>query len=284
MRRSLSKGLSHLVGEPPADSALPTSEIAVGLIEPNARQPRTAFDEDGLEELAASIREVGIVQPLIVRPAGGGRYELIAGERRLRAAKKAGLATVPVVVRSASEQGSLELALIENIQREDINAIEAARAYRRLADEFGLNQEQIAARVGKSRVTVANALRLLRLPARILAAVEAGELSEGHARAMLQFAEPEKQLAVFETVLAKGLTVRDVERLAQEQPPTPAKKERAPVSRYLSAERYELEDRIARHFGSPVKIKLSGTGGKLSVEFFNEEDFQRILDALGISL
>lgn len=282
MRRSLGKGLVHLVGEPVVVTG-PTSEVSVESIVPNARQPRTAFDEEALEELAASIREVGIVQPLIVRPAGEDRYELIAGERRLRAAKKAGLASVPVVVRSATEQGSLELALIENIQREDINAVEAARAYRRLADEFSLNQEQIAARVGKSRVTVANALRLLRLPARVLSAVESGDLSEGHARALLQFAEPARQLAVFETILAKGLTVRDVERLAQEQP-TSAKKERAPVSRYLSAERYELEDRIARHFGSPVKIKLSGTGGKLSVVFFNEEDFQRILDTLGIRL
>lgn len=282
MRRSLGKGLSHLVGEPSLGG--PTGEVAVGLIEPNARQPRTTFDEAALSELAASIREVGIVQPLIVRPAGDGRYELIAGERRLRAAKAAGLATVPVVVRSASEQGSLELALIENIQREDINAIEAARAYRRLADEFGLNQEQIAVRVGKSRVTVANALRLLRLPARVLAAVETGALTEGHARALLPFEDPARQLAVFETVLAKGLTVRDVERLAQEHAPTPVKKDRTPVSRYLSAERYELEDRIARHFGAPVRIRLSGNGGRLSVEFFSEEDFKRILDALGIQL
>lgn len=281
MRRALGKGLSQLLGEQLDGS---TTEIPIEAIVPNARQPRTQFNEEALADLSASIREVGIVQPLIVRPSGEGKYELIAGERRWRAAKLAGLASVPVVVRSASEQRSLEMALVENLQREDISAIEAARAYRRLADEFGLKQDDIADRVGKSRTAVANLLRLLRLPARIQDSLESGEISEGHGRALLAFDSPEKQLAVFEAILAKGLTVRDVERLSQMAGEARPKPTRGPVSSSLYAERAELEDRIGRHFGSPTKIQLSGKGGRIILDFQSDEDFQRILDVLGIQL
>src|SRR5580704_9085673 len=184
MRRALGKGLSQLIAE---QYEGPTNELPVADIVPNSRQPRTVFNDEALEELAASIREYGILQPLIVRPLAEGKHELIAGERRLRAAKLAGLTSVPVIVRSAGNQSSLELALIENLQREDINALESAKAYRRLIDEFGMTQEQVADRVGKSRVSVANTVRLLRLPKRIMEGLEAGFISEGHARALLAF-------------------------------------------------------------------------------------------------
>lgn len=283
MRRGLGKGLSQFVGETVATSDESQGDVPIEAIVPNVLQPRTRFQDEGLAELAASIREVGVIQPLVVRPIGDDRYELIAGERRWRASKLAGLKRVPVVVRSASSQTSLEMALIENIQREDISSVEAARAYERLMLEFGLKQEDVAQRVGKTRSTVANTIRLLRLPMVVQDAVEAGEITEGHARALLGTDEPERQLAVFHLIRERGLTVRDVERLIASEP---AKARSKPtLSNYLSAERAELEDRIGRHFGAPTKIKLSGGGGgRIQLDFANEEDFQRILDVLGITL
>jgi ParB family chromosome partitioning protein len=282
LRRGLGKGLSQFVGEV-ATGDESQGDVPIEAIVPNMLQPRTRFQDEGLAELAASIREVGVIQPLVVRPIGDDRYELIAGERRWRASKLAGLKRVPVVVRSASSQSSLEMALIENIQREDISAIEAARAYERLMLEFGLKQEDVAQRVGKTRSTVANTIRLLRLPMVVQDAVEAAEITEGHARALLGTDEPERQLAVFHLIRERGLTVRDVERLIASEPAKARSK--AALSNYLSAERAVLEDRIARHFGAPTKIKLSaGGGGRIQLDFANEEDFQRILDVLGITL
>lgn len=283
MRRGLGKGLSQFVGETAATGDESQGDVPIEAIVPNMLQPRTRFQDEGLAELAASIREVGVIQPLVVRPIGDDRYELIAGERRWRASKLAGLKRVPVVVRSASSQSSLEMALIENIQREDISAIEAARAYERLMLDFGLKQEDVAQRVGKTRSTVANTVRLLRLPLVVQDAVEAGEITEGHARALLGTDEPERQLAVFHLIRERGLTVRDVERLIASEPARARSK--PTLSNYLSAESAELEDRIARHFGAPTKIKLSGGGGgRIQLDFANEEDFQRILDVLGITL
>src|SRR5947199_5012387 len=191
MMRVLGKGLSQLIGEQ-ADTTI--SEVLVDAIVPNQRQPRTYFKEEAVQELANSIREVGILQPLVVRPLSEGKYELIAGERRLRASKLAGLETVPVLVRAADDRTSLEMAIIENVQREDISPLESARAYRKLIDEFGLTQEQVAQKVSKSRVSVANTLRLLRLPAQIQQALESGDIQEGHARALLAFESEEEQL------------------------------------------------------------------------------------------
>src|SRR5471030_664225 len=220
MRRALGKGLSQLIAE---QYEGPTNELPVADIVPNSRQPRTLFNEEALEELAASIREYGILQPLIVRPIAEGKHELIAGERRLRAAKLAGLKTVPVLVRSAGNQSSLELALIENLQREDINALESARAYRKLIDEFGLTQEQVAERVGKSRTVIANTVRLLRLPRRITEGLERGIITEGHARALLSFESEAQQLAVYDQILERGMTVRDVENVAKPKAPSQSK-------------------------------------------------------------
>lgn len=278
MRRALGKGLSQLLAEQTDASS---TEIAIDRIAPNPRQPRRHFDAEALTELAASIREYGVIQPLLVRPVSEGSYELIAGERRLRAAKEAGLETVPVTIRSATGQNSLELAIIENLQREDINAMECARAYQHLIQDFGLTQEQVSVRVGKSRTAVANQLRLLRLPEVIQEGVESGAISEGHARALLATDSPTHQLALYEKILVDGLSVRETERLAKAEP-------RPVVGKVPKAEaEYKdpvLIQTLREHFSAPVRIQTDGKRGKLSIEFFSEEDLTRIVERLGIQL
>ncbi len=275
MRRALGKGLSQLIAEQ-YDTA--PSEILIDQVRPNSRQPRTHFHDDTLAELAASIKEFGILQPLIVRPVSEGQYELIAGERRLRAAKIAGLSAVPIILRSAGNQDSLELALIENIQREDINALECARAYRKLIDEFGLTQEQVADKVGKSRTVVANTVRLLRLPKRIQDGLDQGRITEGHARALLSFDSEAQQLAVYDEILDRGLTVREVEKATKPKVVTPATKKEAPE---VDPNDRTLQDAIATYLGTPVKIQRGEVGGKLVVEFYSDDDLDRVLDILG---
>ncbi len=284
MRRALGKGLSQLIAE--QFESAPT-DAEVGSITPNSRQPRTYFDEDALQELADSIREHGIIQPLLVRPTGEGEYELIAGERRLRAAKLAGLDRVPIVIRSADNQVSLELALIENVQREDINPIESAQAYRKLIDEFSLTQEQVAVRVGKSRTVITNMIRLLRLPIEVQEGLQVGSISEGHARALLQLGDEARQLEVYEDILVKGLTVRDVERVARPAGvPQPPKPNGAPAKRPTEADPNvrAVEDRLREFFGTPVKIQATEKGGTLTIEFFSDDDLQRVLDVIGFQL
>ncbi len=273
MRRPLGKGLSQLIGE--QFESNPT-EVPVESIIPNARQPRTVFNDEPLQELAASIREYGILQPLLVRPLDETSYELIAGERRLRAAKLAGLATVPILIRPAGSQHSLELALIENVQREDINALESARAYRRLIEEFGLTQEQVAERVGKSRTTITNTLRLLRLPHKIQEGLSAGSVSEGHARALLAVEDEVKQLALFERILEKGLSVREVEREGKRRPSKP----RSTTRKHKNPDLVGIEQLLSERLGAPVQIG----GGEISIEYFSEEDLERILEALGVTV
>lgn len=280
MRRALGKGLSQLIGEQTDPT---TAEAPLDAIVPNSRQPRTHFDDTALEELAASIREVGVLQPLLVRPLSEGRYELIAGERRLRAAQMAGLKTVPIVVRSAGAKTSLELALIENVQREDISALECAKAYQQLVAEFGLTQEQIADRVGKSRPAIANTLRLLRLPKRILEGLEKGTISEGHARALLQLDNDAQRLAVFDQVVSRGLSVRQTEEASR--PKTAAKPrkkaaELADVDPSWRAVREALSERL----GTPVRLTGDERGGSIVVPFYSEEDLSRLCDVLGIEL
>jgi len=280
MRRALGKGLSQLIAEQYEGS---TNELPVGDIVPNSRQPRTAFNDEALEELAASIREFGILQPLIVRPIAEGKHELIAGERRLRAAKIAGLKSVPVLVRSAGNQSSLELALIENIQREDINALESAGAYRRLIDEFGLTQEQVAERVGKSRTVIANTVRLLRLPKRITEGLQSGFITEGHARALLAFDSEAQQLAVYDQILERGLTVRDVEAVAK--PRTPASPAKKPKTQPMADPNQEaLQEALSTHLGSLVRILRGESGGKMTIDFYSDDDLDRILEIIGFRL
>jgi ParB family chromosome partitioning protein len=280
--RVLGKGLSQLIGEQ-ADTTV--SQVAVDAIVPNQRQPRTYFNEVAVNELADSIREVGILQPLVVRPLSEGRYELIAGERRLRASKLAGLEMVPVVVRSADDRGSLELALIENLQREDISPLESAKAYRKLMDEFSLTQEQVSARVGKSRVAIANTVRLLKLPERILEALEKGELTEGHARALLGLPNQAIMLAVFEQIQLRGLTVKDVEKLASETSDGKPKTRRVRTVVDNSDPNWRaLKENLAMSLGAPVKLEGTERGGRIIIDFFSEEDLLRIADALGAAI
>lgn len=269
-RNSLGKGLTQLLGEQFEGGA--PSEVAVAAIEPNPRQPRTNFEDAALRELAASVQEYGVLNPLTVRPLSEGRYELIAGERRLRAARLAGLTNVPVVIRAAGDQGSLELAMIENVQREDINAMEAARAYRRLMDEFGLTQDAVADKVGKARPTIANALRLLKLPPKVQEMLHEGRLSEGHARALLAFPHADGQMAMANTIVERGLSVREVERAAQ---PTQPKKR--PRKGSVDPNLVAVERTLSERLGAPVKI----VAGRIEIAYFGDEDLERLIEALG---
>lgn len=281
MRRALGKGLSQLLGDS-VETGLQT--VPVGSIRPNARQPRLQFDLDSLRDLADSIREHGLLQPLVVRPVGDDSYELIAGERRLRAAQLAGLEEVPVVLRAASAQASLEMAIIENVQREDISAMECAKAYQRLADEFDQSHEQIASKVGKSRVAVSNTLRLLKLPEAMQTAIMEGRLSEGHARALLMVDSPTRQAWLFEKILRDGMSVREAERLARAEDSATGQTVKSKPQPKLDPDWVSLERGLSEYFGSPVKLTKEKVGGKLALEFYSDDDLQRILDILGLSL
>lgn len=311
MRRALGKGLSQLLGNPsaPPESAQTSpplaapepvkavvrppaksteepgglAQVSIDEIQANSRQPREHFDEEALADLAASIREHGVLQPLIVRARKEGGYELIAGERRLRAARLAGLTTVPAILREATDPVSLELALVENLQREDISPMELARAYRRLMDEFGLSQERVAEKVGKSRPAVANALRLLRLPEPIQEGLHAGAISEGHARALLGLAGAGAMLELYEQILIRGLSVRDVERLVRAAQEGDRRSEPRPRPA-LDPNWVALQDGLGVYFGAPVRLEKGAHGGKLVVEFFSDDDLQRILEVLGVTL
>ena len=260
---------------------------------PNPRQPRYRIEPEALAELAVSIREHGILQPLVVtelpseltaEPLGfevpASRYQLIAGERRLEAAKLAGRATVPVIVKEASPQETLEWALVENIQRADLNALEEAAAYRHLIDEFKLTQEQVADRVGKSRFTIANTLRLINLPEEAKEKLAAGEVTEGHARALLALEEnPSLLLRSLHLVIARGLSVRQTEELTRRLLKAPAADQARP-ERLLDAETSALEDDFRRCLGTKVELQRSKKGGKLVVYFFSEEELEGIYTAI----
>lgn len=285
MRRALGKGLTQLLGEQ-FDST--PNELPVLSIVPNQRQPRTEFDNDALEELAESIKIHGVLQPILVRPLSEGKYELIAGERRWRASQLAGLDKVPVIIRSAAGQESLELALIENVQRADISVLDAAVAYKRLADEFGLTQEEIGLRVGKTRTSISNTLRLLKLPTEALGALRSGQISEGHARALLGITSESKLLGALAIVVAKSLSVRQTEQLV-ESLKSGAKEESKPKKDGRRSEpkdvyTLQLESAISERFSSPTKIERSEKGGRLVVEFYGDEDLERILELLGVEI
>lgn len=261
--------------------------LPLAKVRPNPRQPRGRFDDDALAELAASIREFGVLQPLIVRPLGEGNYELIAGERRLRASKLAGIKEVPVVVRTASAQASLEIALVENVQRADISPVDCALAYKKLADEFGLGQEQIAARVGKSRAAVANTMRLLKLPEDMLEALAEDMMTEGHARAILMADGPHRQNVVFNRIIDEGLSVREAERLARHETRTPGPTKKADDPKPHQPGKPEwaaLEQGLSEYFGTTVRLHKAEVGGRMAIDFYSDDDLQRILDVLGVSL
>lgn len=276
----LGRGLEALI---PGEATPAFQEVEIDAIAPNPAQPRTAIDPAHLAELAESVREHGILQPLLVtrRPAGepGTLYLLVAGERRWRAARLAGRRTVPVVIRDAAPRAMLELALVENVQRQDLNPLEEADAYAHLVEEFGLTHEQVAQRVGKSRVAVTNTLRLRDLPAPIKAAIAAGEVSEGHGRALLGLPGEADRLRAFETVRGRGLTVRQTEdlvrRWGREAPLAPA----APPMRALpDVDQRALEDRLRTSLGTRVEVarRPRGQGGRLVIHFYSDEEFEHL--------
>lgn len=246
--------------------------VALSLIVPNPHQPRTYFDETKLAELTESIKEHGILQPLVVTQVGE-HYELIAGERRLQAAKRAGLTEVPVIVRVASEQTKLELAIIENIQRHNLNPIEEGKAYQRLLHEFGMNQEEVARKMGKSRSTVANSVRLLQLPVDMQRAVSEGKISEGHAKALLGIENKEKQRAVFELILSEELTVRETENKVRSVTVRSHVRVQKPEQVMLAAK----ADELTQLLGTKVKISPSGKGGRVILEYYSEEELDTLL-------
>src|SRR3954453_11590443 len=275
-RPALGRGLSALIPDTPApvvaDRAL---EIDVDLLRPNKFQPRTHMDDERIEELARSVRGHGIIQPIVVRKVEQG-YEIIAGERRWRAAQRAGLLKVPVVVRDIPEDRLLAVALIENIQRENLNPIEEAVAYRRLADEFHLTQEQIADAVGKDRSSVANIVRLLRLPQEVRANVASNTLSMGHARALLALSDEAAQLRVARDIVAKNLSVRETEALVKKAgAPAEAPPEKKPDVHTRAA-----EEKLRMALGTRVHINRRGKGGRIEVEFVSEDELHRLYERL----
>lgn len=250
-------------------------KLSVDEIEPNRDQPRKTFDEAALSELSDSIREHGVIQPLLVRPMADGSYRLVAGERRYRAARMAGLTEVPVTVREMSDEEESIFALIENLQREDLNAIEEAEGLKRLIDSFGLTQEQAAARVGKSRTAVTNALRLLNLPEEITALVKDGKVSMGHARALLSVSDAAELSRIAELIVKNGISVRETERLCKRA----GKAEKAPVKRAKTRDRFydEVELALSEAMGRKVKVYTEKGGkGTLEIEFFGTEDLKKL--------
>lgn len=273
-KTGLGKGLDALLPSGTQEEKEPAIfSCAIEEVKPNPYQPRRVIKNDRIEELASSIKEKGIIQPIIVRRVDSG-YELIAGERRWRAAQKAGLKDIPIIVKDVSPAEVLELALIENIQREDLNPLEEAGAYNRLIQEFGLTQEELASRVGKERSTVANFLRLLKLPDYIKENIWAEELSMGHARVLAGIEYPEDQRLVRDMIIKKGLPVRETEALVRrlKKPRRPAGKNQ-PDSHTLS-----LAEEIMRHLGTRVRISRRGKRGKIEIDFYSEEDLARIVD------
>ena len=257
-------------------------QLNIKMIVRNRFQPRTEFNSEHLQELATSIRQRGVMSPLLVRPRDGGRYELIAGERRWRAAQAAGLTTVPVIVRQATDEESLELALIENIQRENLNPVEEARAYEQLATAFKLTQEQIAEKVGRSRAAVANALRLLALPAEVLAWVGNGQLSVGHAKVILGLSISEEQQLVAERVLKRGLTVRDTELLVEQLKKTVTPGTRTVAGALKTADILAIEERLQQRLGTAVSVRHGKKKGRIEIVYYGNDDLARLLEIFGI--
>ena len=276
-RPALGRGLSALIPDAPAAPATVerSLDVDIDLLRPNRFQPRTVMDESKIEELARSIKSNGIIQPIVVRKADNG-YEIIAGERRWRASQRAGLLKVPVVVRDIPEERLLAAALIENIQREDLNPIEEAQAYRRLADEYSLTQEQIADAVGKDRSSVANYLRLLKLPSEVRTNLAAGALSMGHARALLALPDESAQLRIARDIVAKNLSVRETESIVKKGGEDATPREETQKDVHTRA----AEEKLRFAMGTRVRIVRKGKGGRIEIDFGNEDELHRIYELL----
>ncbi|HEX9020016.1 MAG TPA: ParB/RepB/Spo0J family partition protein [Nitrospirota bacterium] len=280
-KQALGKGLGALIPDlstlgDKEKKAFGISEIALEKIIPNEYQPRKHFDDEKLKELAASIEEQGVIQPVIVHKASDGGYQLIAGERRWRAARLAGLKTIPALVKDVTKRELLEMALIENIQREDLNPLEAAEAYKRLQDEFNITQEDLARRVGKERSTVTNFLRILGLPREVKQDIATGALSMGHAKALLSLERVRDQLRAAAVMVKRGLSVREAEALAARLK-NPPKEKRPRQSHELKA----VEERLRKSLGTKVSIVSRVKGGRIMIEYYSTEDLDRILEKIG---
>jgi ParB family chromosome partitioning protein len=261
-----------------------TSEIPLDLIDPNPYQPRSDFNGESLDELADSIRELGVVQPITVRPAGGGRYELITGERRLRAARRAGLRQIPAYVREADTEAMLEMALVENVQRKDLNPIEIAVGYSRLLEECSLTHEEVAKKVGKKRSTVTNTLRLLKLAPRIQAALRDGTLSEGHARVLIGIDDEDLQKRLLERIIRDELSVRSVEKLARtwlRRETMQSGRAKARTSAQQDPHLQAVTDQLRRTYGTRVAVhnRIDGSG-RIELDYFSSEELERLLELL----
>jgi ParB family transcriptional regulator, chromosome partitioning protein len=293
-RNALGRGLSALLNDsvnviPNKNEAISGSEagamgsvneIKISEIEVNPFQPRTDFDQDALAELADSIKLQGLIQPITVRRVTAHKYQLISGERRLRASKLAGLTQIPAYVRTANDQQMLEMALIENIQRENLNAIEVALSFQRMIDECNLKQEELGERVSKNRSTVTNYLRLLKLPPTVQASIRDGQISMGHARALINVDDSSKQLYIHKQIIQQGLSVRKVEELVRDLQRSPMKKE-GKQPEPLSFQVQKIQDDLASKFSTKVKLKISSQGkGAIEIPFLSEDDLSRILEML----
>lgn len=295
-KQALGKGLGALISKPAAGNTTPPAtplaaqiapgesvrKVALNEVVPSPFQPRRDFPMEHIAELMESIKEHGIIQPLIVRMVNG-KFELIAGERRWRASRELGLKDVPVIVRTASDKDVLELALIENLQRENLNPIEEAQAYERLAKEFGLRQEDIAQRVGKNRATVANAIRLLDLPAKVQGLLRDSKLSTGHAKVLLSLKDNTDMESAADTVIGKGLTVRATEKLVDQilNPPQP-KAEPSNADEQLKIALKAVEQRMTRHFSTSVTVHNGEKKGRLEIDYYGVDDLNRLLGMMGV--
>lgn len=285
-RNALGRGLDSLIsmGDIQTSGSSQINDIDISLIAPNPEQPRTFFAEDSLDELAASIRELGIIQPLSLRKMPDGTYQIIAGERRWRAASMAGLRRVPAYIRTATDVEITEMALIENIQREDLNAIEVALTFKKLIDQYNLTQDRLSERIGKNRATIANHLRLLRLPAEVQLGLRDRRIDMGHARAILTVDDPKNQLRLYELIVAEGLSVRRVEEMAKEIKEAEMRGERPAINRKKAAATASSHDYdffrrdLQRYFSTPVKFSRKTDGrGSITLSFANDDELQQLV-------
>ena len=284
-KNALGKGLGALIedagrSEGIREGAL-INEVEMGKIEVNPFQPRTTFDEESLMELASSIREIGIIQPITVRQVNGDKFQLITGERRYKAASMAGLTTIPAYIRRANDQNMLEMALVENIQREDLDSIEVAISYQRLIEEVRLTQEELSDRVGKKRSTISNYLRLLRLPAEIQLGIRNRDISMGHARALVNIPDPNDQLEIYKVILDKDLSVRKVEELVRRLNNTRSKTGKGSENASSVSEYDSLRSRLSEYFQADVDFRMNNKGsGKIVIPFKSDRELERILSVL----
>lgn len=283
-KHALGRGLGALIDIEPISTGGSSSinEIEISKIQPNPHQPRTFFDEEALAELAASIAEIGIIQPITLREVNENSYQIIAGERRYRAAKMAGLTTIPAYVKKAEDDLVVEMALIENLQREDLNAIEVALTFQRLLEEYKMTQERLSERVGKKRATISNYLRILRLPAEIQMGIKNKQIDMGHAKALITIDDPSRQIALYEQIIANHLSVRKVEELAKENPeetvttPQTAEPKNRP---HIPAEHAMIQNRLCECLKSDVHFTCSDKGkGKITINFRSDAELERLME------